>query len=66
MLLHNQLLYFIIIALSHGVGYMRALLYCFPSIFIVFLGEIKGSRKTIVILLLIRVELKLYKGLLSH
>jgi hypothetical protein len=33
--------YFIIVVLSHGVGYMRALLYCFPYIFYCFFLEKK-------------------------
>jgi hypothetical protein len=37
--LHNQLHYFIIVDLSHGVSYMRALLYCFPWIFYCFFLE---------------------------
>jgi hypothetical protein len=38
-LLHNQLHYFIIVDLSHGVGYMRTPLYCFPWIFFILLGK---------------------------
>jgi len=38
-LLHNKLYYFIIVDLSHGVGYLRELLYCFPWIFYCFFLE---------------------------